>query len=124
MAEPTTDVLIVDDDEDIRDSVQSILQLHGWTTATAADGAEALAWLRREGPPRLILLDLMMPGMNGIEFRHEQLRDPALAAVPAVGLTGAASFALDDTALAGLRVVRKPFEMSTLLDLVTESCRR
>jgi CheY-like chemotaxis protein len=61
----------------------------GYAVAAAADGAEALEALRRAAPPDLILLDLMMPVLDGWHFRREQLRDPALPAVPVAVVSGA-----------------------------------
>src|SRR6185437_10873013 len=76
-------VLIVEDDADIRELLSSVLVLEGYPVVTAADGAEGLEQLRT-AHPALVLLDLMMPSMDGWEFRRLQMLDPALAGVPTV----------------------------------------
>src|SRR5262245_30022682 len=86
-------VLIVEDDPDVLEAMCFILENAGYLVATATNGAEALDCLRTEAPPRLILLDLMMPIMDGWHFRSEQARDEKLAAIPVVILTGAGKMA-------------------------------
>ena len=82
------DVLVVEDDAAVRDAVKSILEAHGYAIACAANGREALNYLRTQRPARVILLDLMMPVMNGWEFRREQKGDPGLAGIPVVVYSG------------------------------------
>ena len=78
-------VLIVDDDNDVRSALAELLEEEGFSVEGAPNGREALALLRGGTVhPAVILLDLMMPGMDGWDFRHEQMRDPKLAAVPVV----------------------------------------
>jgi signal transduction histidine kinase len=87
MHQPTHDkplVLVVDDEEDIRNILKSIITKQGYDVVTAAHGAEALAYLRTHAKPRLILLDLTMPVMNGMQFIAERRRDANLATVPVV----------------------------------------
>jgi CheY-like chemotaxis protein len=113
-------VLIVDDDEDIRDSIQSLLELRGFVVGTASDGAAALARMRSGPPPALVILDLMMPGMNGEEFRAAQLRDPALAAVPVVLLTGAGD--RGPAARVDIERIAKPIDLQILFETVARFC--
>jgi DNA-binding response OmpR family regulator len=111
-------VLVVDDDLDIREAVETVLAMHSVTVRTAGDGADALRILRAEPAlPCLILLDLMMPGMNGFEFRAEQLRDPTLRAIPTVILSGGGDLEQKAAAL-DLPAYKKPIELGILLDLV------
>src|SRR5580658_4426226 len=79
-------VLIVDDDRDIRETIREVLEVEGYTVETAENGAAALAKLRHVRP-RLILLDLTMPVMDGASFREMQLSDESLAAIPTIVLT-------------------------------------
>ena len=78
-------VMLVEDDVDIRADLSALLCSEGFEVVCAADGAEALAHLRAGARPAVILLDLMMPLMNGWEFRAEQLRDPSLEVGIVVG---------------------------------------
>ena len=80
-------ILIVEDDEDLREMMAQLLALEGFKAETAANGREALAYLALGDRPDVILLDLMMPVMDGWEFRRQQVTDPALAAVPVVVLS-------------------------------------
>lgn len=115
-------VLVVDDDEDIRDTIRSLLELKGHRVTTAADGAEGLARMRTGTPPCVVVLDLMMPGMNGEEFRALQLADRALAAVPVIVLSGAGRLT-EKVTLAGTEVVPKPIDLQVLFALVERFCR-
>src|SRR5689334_10355653 len=78
-------VLIVDDDEDVREAVRAVLENEGYRTAEAEDGREALAFVQEaEDKPALLLLDLMMPTMDGWQLRARLSSDPELAAIPIV----------------------------------------
>ena len=84
-----TDVLVIDDDRDTRETVRDLLEDEGLSVALAANGKDALAWLRANEAPSVILLDLSMPLMDGPEFRRIQLSDPALASIPVVVVSAA-----------------------------------
>jgi len=119
MSEPGT-VLLIEDDYDVRETIAEVLGDEGYQVATAADGERALEQLRAGLRPMVILLDLMMPGMNGYQFRAEQLADPALAAIPVVILT--ADRQIDDKAreLAAAAFLRKPTQLSDLLSTLRQ----
>ena len=82
-------LLIVEDDEDIQTDVAELLRDEGYDVVVAHHGADALRILRAGLVPSLILLDLMMPIMDGWQFRTEQLQDPVLARIPVVLFSGA-----------------------------------
>jgi CheY-like chemotaxis protein len=86
---PAPTVLVIDDDPGIRRLMTSFLTLEGFASFAAANGKEALAYLRDGGAVNVILLDLKMPVMDGWTFRREQRRDPAIADIPVVVLSGA-----------------------------------
>ncbi len=103
-------VVVIDDDEDIRELVVQLLADSGFEAVGFADGRDALAALRRPGGiPSVILLDLEMPGMTGWEFRREQLRDPLLAHVPVVVASGSDPRSIDADAY-----LAKPYETAEL----------
>ncbi len=77
-------VLVVDDDEDVRTMVGFVLEDAGFEVQTASNGLDALRVLRGGVDPDVILLDMMMPEMDGWAFRAEQLKDPALAPIPTI----------------------------------------
>jgi CheY-like chemotaxis protein len=82
-------VLVVEDDPDIREAVVDLLASSGYQVASASNGQEALALLQREHVrPAVILLDLLMPTMNGWQFRRAMRGDPSIATIPVVVLTG------------------------------------
>jgi CheY-like chemotaxis protein len=108
-------VLIVDDDEAIRETLQLVLEMERYPTAVASDGRDALAGLRAHPSPRLILLDLMMPTMDGWEVLGELRRDDRLARVPVVVIT---AFCRDLGAAAELPILRKPVELGELLGAI------
>jgi CheY-like chemotaxis protein len=103
-------ILVVDDDSDIREVVGEALSYAGYDVAAARDGREGLA-LCRSFHPDLILLDLMMPGMSGWEFRSAQRRDPALAHIPVVVVTALGH----DPDIQVSAVLAKPFRLDDLL---------
>jgi len=80
----------VEDEKDLRELLAEVLQDHGYTVATAANGREALDRLASGPLPALILLDLMMPVMTGWEFRRRQIQDVRIAAIPVIAFSGVA----------------------------------
>ncbi len=114
-----TDVLIVEDDVDIRDALQEILASEGYRVITAANGKLGLAALAAGPPPRLILLDLMMPVMDGLEFLALKKSDAAIAEIPVIVLSAVS----DKSKVTGVKdFLRKPIELNTLLDAVASVC--
>ena len=111
-------VLIVDDDESIREVLQLMLQLKGYESAVTANGDEALAWLRANERPCLILLDLMMPVMDGLRFL-DCARSEGFRSVPTVVVT---AFRDDRSTIDGCPVLRKPVEFDDVMHLVAEHC--
>jgi CheY-like chemotaxis protein len=113
-------VLVVDDDRDIRDSLIEALEEHGYRAAGASNGVEALAVLRgAPEPPSLILLDLMMPVMDGQGFREHQLADPSLAGIPVLVMSAYSDVEAQARRL-GLDAMQKPFALRPLLDAVRQ----
>ncbi|AKF07375.1 response regulator [Sandaracinus amylolyticus] len=111
-------ILVVEDDADVRDTMVQVLESEGHAVRGARDGREALDALRAGLRPRLILLDLMMPVMNGWQFREEMEREPALASIPVV-LVSALDPGTERTAsIAAAGFLHKPFELDELLDAV------
>ena len=107
-------ILLVEDDELLRGAMKMVLEWEGYRVACAGDGREALDYLRAGERPALILLDLMLPGLDGWQFRREQRGDPALAAVPVVVVSALDAF---DCPEADAHV-RKPFAAEELLEAV------
>jgi CheY-like chemotaxis protein len=125
-AEAASRVLVVEDDADVRAAIALFLASHGYEVLEARHGAEALALLRdaaASGPAvGLVLLDLMMPVMDGWTFRAEQLGDPALASIPVIVVTADAAAAGKSRQLAAAAFLLKPIDLDDLLDLVRACC--
>ena len=113
-------VLVVEDDADLRKSICTVLEDAGFTSRPAENGEVALESAREERPC-VILLDLMMPIMNGWEFRSEQLRDPNLSSIPVVIMT-ADGRAADKARTLHADYLRKPIHLDALLELVSDYC--
>ena len=112
-------VLIVDDDLPVRTALKELFETEGYAVALAANGRAALNHLRKGLRPSVILLDLMMPVMDGWDFRNEQLADPALKDIPVVILTAAGFSAETVRAQFGdIPFVPKPPPHTGLLDVV------
>ncbi len=119
---PSTDakrVMIVDDDDDLRETISDVLTSHGYVVSEAGDGATAMAVLQKSASlPQLILLDLVLPDCDGFEFRTRQLAERSLAAIPVVVLSGSGDIAAISAVLRVKGYLQKPFEPRTLLAAV------
>jgi CheY-like chemotaxis protein len=114
-------ILVVEDDLDIRESVVEVLQDEGHVVTAAGDGREALDLLQSASPaPDLILLDLMMPVMSGYQFREEQLKRPALAAIPVLVVTADVNARAKAESLKAAGFVQKPLKIQPLIDVVDQ----
>ena len=114
-------VLVVEDDIDIQQALSRILEAEGYAVARAENGRTALAHLEGPDRPCLILLDLMMPVMDGWQFRSELKRDPALASIPVVILS--AHTQADPTGtLDAASYLKKPIDLDRLLATVRRFC--
>jgi CheY-like chemotaxis protein len=118
---PETSVLVVEDDFDLRDALVPILEYEGHRVVSAANGREALDRLQAMPPPSLILLDLMMPVMNGEAFRAEQLRDPRLAAILVVVVSAHPAAEEQAARMGAIGCIKKPFDVDDLLAAVRRS---
>jgi CheY-like chemotaxis protein len=114
-------VLVVDDERDVRQLLSTYLNLQGFSVITASNGREALTRLG-EVRPCLILLDLMMPVMDGLEFRQQQRQDPQLSHIPVVCLS--AKHDAPDVArdLELVDCICKPFDIEDVAALVRRHC--
>lgn len=102
-------VLVVDDDDDVREATRDVMERHGFDVVAVSSGAEALAFLIHDTPD-LVLLDLQMDDMNGWEVLGALRSNRRFANVEIVVVTGC------DAAVApGIRVLRKPFKIERLL---------
>jgi len=120
-------ILVVDDDDDIRDAVQDVLESEGYKTLGACNGQEALDLLRTERDrPSLVLLDLMMPEMDGWEFLSKVDAEPALRGMPVALMSAHPSvrkaFDKSPNALASRLLLPKPLNLLRLLAVVHDIC--
>jgi len=113
-------VMVVDDEKDPRESVCEWLSSRGYAVVPARDGADALRQLRASDGhrPDVILLDLMMPGMNGWQFREQQTQDPELASIPVVVITANR----DTRGIQADETLFKPLNPEHLLEVVERCC--
>jgi CheY-like chemotaxis protein len=112
----SADVLVIDDDEDVRWALLELLQLLGFVAVGASNGADGLR-LARERAPRLILLDLRMPIMNGWQFLQHRRQSASLASIPVAVVTAEPSGTMIDPDVQAL--LTKPIgeeELRTALD--------
>jgi len=115
-------ILIVDDDPNLREALAESLQSKGYDIAVANNGAEALDWLHKSDAPGLILLDLMMPIMDGHEFLARRKHEPSLADIPVVVITAGwhpGGSGVPEAA----EVLYKPFGTDKLMNAVQQHCR-
>lgn len=111
-------ILIVEDDEDVREAMVAFLEMKGYSVASASNGREALDYLHAAPAPDLIITDLAMPVMDGRQFRREQLKDARLAAIPMLVITAMA----DRTHIDANEILLKPVDADILLTAVSRHC--
>jgi CheY-like chemotaxis protein len=109
-------ILLVEDDEVTRGAIKMVLEWEGYHVDCAANGREALDYLHSQDRPSLILLDVMMPVLDGEQFRQEQKRDPSLAHIPVVVVSALEAVAHLDAA----GHVQKPFQVEELLAAIRQ----
>jgi CheY-like chemotaxis protein len=114
-------IVVVDDDVDLRETLGELLVEEGWDARCFENGRAALEYLRAGNDPGLILLDLMMPEMDGWQFRAEQLQDARLARIPVVIMT--ATRALESAPIDASEVLYKPIGIDDLLEAVERNAR-
>lgn len=117
--DPSVDILLAEDDDDLREAMLDTLEDAGYRVAAVGNGQEALAWLQvTERLPSLILLDLMMPVMDGWQFREAQSKDAKASHVPVVVLSAMGSHPTIDS----VEYLKKPTKVAPLLALVERYC--
>jgi CheY-like chemotaxis protein len=116
----THTVLVVEDERELREMMREALELNGYDVVTAVEGRAALEALGKIENLCLVLLDLLMPGMNGWDFFKEMRARKEYAAVPVIVHSSAPAGAPQGAT----RVLRKPLELERLLDVVAEFCAR
>lgn len=117
-------VLLVDDHGDVRDGIAILLRDAGYAVVTASNGREALAALYAGLRPCLIIMDLMMPVMNGFEFRDEQLRDDRIASIPFVAYSAVVNLEKNAEHLKADGYFEKPIDTTAIVEVVRQLCPR
>jgi CheY-like chemotaxis protein len=118
-------VLIVEDDPDIRSAIVEVLADDNYRALEASNGADALDELRTAAPqPCVILLDVMMPVMDGKEFRRQQNGDESLRGIPVVVLSAHADATTYAEQMQAAGFLKKPVDLRTLLQTIEQFCAR
>jgi CheY-like chemotaxis protein len=118
---PCPNIVVIEDEQSIRESVHDFLESEGYSVASFKNGKEALDGLQRCAEPCLILLDLMMPVMNGFEFLNARSHiNDRIAAIPVVIVSAMAEDARGKPGVRGF--VKKPVDIDVLLKLVRNHC--
>ena len=111
-------VLIVEDERDLLDSLQEFFEDEGFAVQTATNGAEALSLLDADELPSVVLLDLMMPVLDGNELYARMRAEPRLAGIPVIVSTSDPS-----RAPSGVLIMKKPVNLGSLLGVVESHCQ-
>jgi CheY-like chemotaxis protein len=120
---PHQNIVIIEDDHDLRETMKDLLEMEGFSVVTAANGREGLNLIARDGGPCLILLDLMMPVMNGWEFLDAVQRDQQdLLAQTKVAVVSAAADIAEVQQQYGCSVLKKPVSVDRLYALAHAAC--
>lgn len=116
-------VLLVEDDLEIRETLESLIALEGYSIKSAPNGKEALSVLAGSSDnPSLILLDIMMPVMNGYEFREQQLQNPKIADIPTAVISADGNIIEKSARLKVTEFLKKPMDLSALFALLERFC--
>lgn len=113
-------IMVVDDDPALREALREILRQEGYEVRALPNGQAALDHLRSGARPDLILLDLMMPVLDGWQFRSKQVLDPRLAEIPVVVMSAASL----EIAPSGVELLPKPMSAEDLLEVASRYIRR
>jgi CheY-like chemotaxis protein len=118
-------VLVIEDDESIRETLRDLLEMERYTVLTAENGREGLRLLEENSQPCLILLDLMMPVMNGWEFLEALRNDPrhVIATIPVVISSGVADVS-ELQQRYRCAALKKPVDIDTLVSVASQYCQR
>lgn len=117
-------ILVIDDDDGIRDTLTEVLSAEGFEVETAANGLDALHRLERDPLPDLLLLDLMMPVMSGWELRMRQMESPRLMRIPVVVLSASKQLDTPGALLAVQGMLQKPLSLDALLEAIQRHAAR
>lgn len=112
-----TSVLVVEDDIDLRESLEEVLEQEGFAVRTASCGASALSALSEADRPDLLVLDLMLPGMDGFQLRREMQANPALRHIPVIIATAMPEANRMHESLQASAYLEKPFDLEKLFTL-------
>lgn len=114
----------MEDEPDVRQALRDVIAEEGYAIADVADGRQALDYLRTHEPPSVVLLDLMMPIMDGWAVLRAMKQDAALATIPVVALSAASKATLEDAVVNGgaALFIRKPISIDTLLGALRRFC--
>lgn len=113
-------ILIVEDDHDIREVISEFLSDSGFEVKSAENGLRALELLRAGYRPGLILLDLMMPVMDGFSFREEQIRDPEIARIPVVVMSADGNISQKQSRIGAADFLKKPLDIYNLIQTLNK----
>ena len=120
---PCKHIVVIEDDTDLRETLKDLLEMEDFRVITASNGREGLHQIEQNGQPCLILLDLMMPVMNGWEFLDAMQRDQqAILAQTQVAVVTAAVEMADLQQRYGCSVLRKPVNVASLFALAHAAC--
>jgi CheY-like chemotaxis protein len=111
-------VLVVEDEPELREAMATTFRHQGHRVAAAADGQQALELLRDGHLPAVVVLDLLMPVLNGFQFLETARRDQRLRSVPVVAITSSEQ----DLPFGAQAIMRKPADMDALLEMIASHC--
>ena len=115
-------ILVIEDDFGIQDSIKLILESEGYKVSLANNGKEAMDQLKSTSLPCLILLDLMMPIMDGWTFRSEQIKDPVLSKIPVIIMSADGQIQQKTDSVNATAFLKKPIHLDILLKTIKTYC--
>jgi CheY-like chemotaxis protein len=115
-------ILLIDDDGDVREAIALFLRKRGFNVRTADHGLDALRKLQQEGLPSVIIVDLMMPIMDGWEFMKRQRRDWRLCTIPTIVISGVPSHDPRCLEMPIVRLLPKPYTLDQLMAAIEAEC--